>query len=149
MGARRALVPVVCMFASGAVFELGIVAQSPQSTLVAFVVSAALLGACEASFWTTAVELGGSLGGTAAGTLNTGGNAGGTLSPYLTPLLSGFFTAHFGADTGWRLGLAVAGAIAAVGAILWWGVDPAKRADASLEASRPTRDEAWKQAPAS
>src|SRR5208282_2980873 len=104
--------------------------KTPQTTLVAFALSAALLGACEAGFWTTAVELGGSFGGTAAGMLNTGGNAGGALSPYLTPLLSGFFAQQYGADSGWRLGLAVAGAIVAVGGALWWGVDPARDAHA-------------------
>jgi len=122
--ARRAFVPVVGMFASGAVFELGVLEKSPQLTLLAFAVSAALLGTCEAPFWTTAVELGGSSGGTAAGMMNTGGNAGGTLSPYLTPLLSSFFAQVYGADVGWRLGLAVAGAIVALGGVLWWGVEP-------------------------
>jgi ACS family glucarate transporter-like MFS transporter len=126
---RRAIVPVLGMFASGAVFEAGILARSPQATLLAFAMSAALLGMCEAPFWTTAVELGGSAGGTAAGMLNTGGNAGGTLSPYLTPLLSSFFTIHYGADVGWRLGLAVAGAIVALGGILWWGVGPGGEAE--------------------
>ena len=97
------------MIASGSVFELGLLAPSARVTLVAFVVSAALLGLCEAGFWTTVVELGGPFGGTAAGLMNTGGNAGGTLSPYLTPLLSGFFRNRYGAGSGWRLGLAIAG----------------------------------------
>ena len=64
---RRALVPVIGMIASGSVFELGLLAPSAQGTLVAFVVAAALLGLCEAGFWTTVVELGGPFGGTAAG----------------------------------------------------------------------------------
>jgi MFS family permease len=125
--ARRAFVPVLGMLSSAAVFEVGIMAPSPRSTLIAFAVSAALLGACEAPFWTTAVELGGSSGGTAAGMMNTGGNAGGTLSPYLTPLLSGFFTQKYGSEAGWRLGLAVAGGIVALGAVLWWGVHPGQK----------------------
>ncbi len=119
------------MFASGAVFELGVLGTSPQLTLLAFAVSAALLGTCEAPFWTTAVELGGASGGTAAGMMNTGGNAGGTLSPYLTPLLSSFFTHLYGPDSGWRLGLAVAGGIVALGGLLWWGVDPGQEAGAT------------------
>ncbi len=134
--ARRALVPVVGMFASGAVFELGVLEKSPQWTLLAFAVSAAILGTCEAPFWTTAVELGDSSGGTAAGMMNTGGNAGGTLSPYLTPLLSGFFTKLYGPETGWRLGLAVAGGIVALGGLLWWGVDPGQEAAATPAVDR-------------
>jgi len=137
--ARRAFVPVLGMFASGGVFELGILGKTPQTTFAAFAVSAALLGACEAAFWTTAVELGGSFGGSAAGMLNTGGNAGGALSPYLTPLLSGFFAQQHGADWGWRLGLAVAGAIVAVGGALWWGVDPARDAHATPPDPEPRR----------
>ncbi len=123
---RRALVPVIGMIASGSVFELGLLATSAQDTLVAFVVAAALLGLCEAGFWTTVVELGGPFGGTAAGLMNTGGNAGGTLSPYLTPLFSTFFVTHYGDDVGWRLSLAIAGAIVVAGAALWWGVIPSK-----------------------
>jgi ACS family glucarate transporter-like MFS transporter len=136
--ARRAFVPVVAMFASGAVFELGILARSPQSTVVAFAVSAALLGACEAPFWTTAIELGGSLGGTAAGMMNTGGNAGGTLSPYFTPLLSIFFAHLYGADAGWRLGLSVAGGMAVIGGALWWGVDAGQQADGKSSDGGPS-----------
>jgi len=134
--ARRALVPVLGMIASGVVFELGLLGNTAQTTLAAFVVSAALVGACEGAFWTTVVELGGPFGGTAAGLMNTGGNAGGTLSPYLTPLMSGFFAQRYGADSGWRLGLALAGIIVVVGAALWWGVDPDQSADAKSSPDR-------------
>jgi MFS family permease len=114
----------VGMIASGTVFELGLLAPNAQVTLVAFVIAAALLGLCEAGFWTTVVELGAPFGGTAAGLMNTGGNAGGTLSPYFTPLISGFFQTHYGAESGWRLGLAIAGVVVIAGAGLWWGVRP-------------------------
>jgi MFS family permease len=120
---RRALVPVIGLFGSGAVFELGLLASDPQATLAAFAVAAALIGACEGAFWTTAVQLGGRFGGTTGALMNTVGNAGGTLSPFLTPVLSGFFAATYGEDSGWRLGLAVAGVIVMLGAVLWWGID--------------------------
>jgi MFS family permease len=121
--ARRAFVPVLGMVSSGIVFELGLLANTAGSTMAAFTVAAALIGACEGAFWTTIVGLGGRFGGTAAALMNTGGNAGGTLSPYLTPLLSVFFAKQYGADSGWRLGLALAGIVAVTGAALWWGVD--------------------------
>ena len=124
--ARRCLVPLLGMFASGVVFELGLLAANPQVTFAAFAVSAAFLGACEAAFWTTAVELGGPYGGTAAGLMNTGGNAGGAISPYLTPLLSGLIAEQYGADLGWRLGLAVAGIIVFAGGALVVVHPPAK-----------------------
>jgi MFS family permease len=122
--ARRALVPVLGLLAAGGIFEMGVWAASPQTTLVAFALAAALIGACEGTFWTTGVDLGGRLGGTAAGLMNTGGNAGGALSPYLTPLVSELMTKQYGADLGWRLGLSLAGIIAVAGAALWWGVIP-------------------------
>jgi ACS family glucarate transporter-like MFS transporter len=124
--ARRCLVPLLGMFAAGIVFELGLLAANPQVTFAAFAVAAAFVGACEAAFWTTAVELGGPFGATAAGLMNTGGNAGGAISPYLTPLLSGLIAERYGADFGWRLGLAVAGIIVFVGGGLWWFIHPPK-----------------------
>ena len=135
--ARRAIVPVLGMITSGAVFELGLLAPSPRITLVAFVLAAGLLGFCEAGFWTTAVELGGRFGGTAAGLMNTGGNAGGTLSPWLTPVFSGLLAAHYGTDLGWRLSLAIAGAVVVAGAALWWGVDPPHDTDRKPEKPDP------------
>jgi MFS family permease len=120
---RRAVVPVLGMIGSGVVFELGLLGPDARTTLVAFTLSAALLGLCEAAFWTTVVELGHPFGGTAAGLMNTGGNAGGTLSPALTPLLSSFFAARYGPDLGWRLGLGIAGIIVIAGAAFWWGIE--------------------------
>ncbi len=139
--ARRALVPMLGMLAAGGVFELGLIAASPRTTLVAFAFAAAFIGACEGAFWTTAVELGGQYGGTAAGLMNTGGNAGGALSPYLTPLLSTYFTVRYGPDLGWRLGLAVAGIVSVAGAGLWFGITPpSKILNLTSDAERPPPD---------
>jgi ACS family glucarate transporter-like MFS transporter len=112
------------MFLSGGIFEVGLLASNAQVTLAAFVLSAGLLGLCEAAFWTTAVELGGAFGGTAAGLMNTGGNAGGAISPYLTPLLGDLIARQYGVELGWRLALAVAGIIVFAGGTLWWMIMP-------------------------
>jgi MFS transporter, ACS family, D-galactonate transporter len=125
--ARRGLVPIIGMFASGAVFELGLLTRHPQLTVAAFMLSAAFLGLCEAAFWTTAIELGGCFGGTAAGLMNTGGNAGGAISPYLTPLLSSLIARYSSPDLGWRLALAVAGFIVFAGGALWWTIHPERQ----------------------
>jgi MFS transporter, ACS family, D-galactonate transporter len=125
--ARRGLVPLLGMVASGGAFELGLLASNPQATIAAFVLSAALLGLCEAAFWNTAVELGGPYGGSAAGLMNTGGNAGGAISPYLTPFLSDLIARQYGADVGWRLALAVAGIIVFAGGGLWLFVHPPRQ----------------------
>ena len=121
---RRAVVPVVGMIASGLTFEVGLLASDPHITLVSLAISAALIGACEGSFWTTSVELGGRYGGTTAGLMNTGCNLGGTMSPYVTPVMSEIFAQYYGQDLGWRLSLALAGVIVMAGASLWWGINP-------------------------
>jgi MFS family permease len=130
---QKAMVPVLGMIASGAVFELGLLGPDARITLAAFTLSAGLLGLCEAGYWTTVVELGYPFGGTAAGLMNTGGNAGGTLSPALTPLLSGFFAARYGPDLGWRLSLGLAGIIVIAGAAFWWGIDLEKPSSRNQE----------------
>ena len=79
------------MIASGLVFEVGVVSTDSDVMVTAFVLSAGLLGMCEAAFWTAIVELGMPRGGLAAGLMNMGGNAGGLLSPVVTPLLSAQF----------------------------------------------------------
>jgi MFS family permease len=126
---RRSFVPMLGMFAAGAVFELGLLCADTRITLVAFAAAAAFIGTCEGASWTTVVELGGRFGGTAAALMNTGGNAGGTLSPYLTPLLSAYFAQQFGEGLGWRMGLSVAGAISVLGGAMWWGVDSFRSPD--------------------
>ncbi|HET6324760.1 MAG TPA: MFS transporter, partial [Planctomycetaceae bacterium] len=77
---RRGLVAAWGMVASGVVFELGLLGSDSRVMVSAFAISAALLGMCEAAFWTTIVQLGRTRGGLAAGMMNLGGNAGGFLS---------------------------------------------------------------------
>ncbi|WP_373652147.1 MFS transporter [Schlesneria sp. DSM 10557] len=121
---RRAIVPVIGMIASGAVFELGLITSDPQLTFISLAIASALIGACEGPFWTTSVELGGRYGGITGSLMNTVGNLGGTISPYITPWLGALFAARYGEVLGWKMSLAVAGAIVIVGALLWWGIDP-------------------------
>src|SRR4029453_13350596 len=85
-------------------------------TWTCFAVAMAAVGACEGTFWTMAVELGGARGGFAAGILNTGGNAGGAVAPKLTPVLSKMF--------GWQAGFALAIVPCVIGALCWIGIDP-------------------------
>lgn len=132
---RRSIVPVAGMIASGVVFEMGLLASNPQVTVAAFAIAAALIGACEGSFWTMSVALGGRFGATTAGLMNTGCNLGGTLSPLLTPLMSTFFAERFGADQGWRISLSVAGIIVMAGAFLWLGIRAPEKKEAQMEAA--------------
>jgi ACS family glucarate transporter-like MFS transporter len=119
---RRRLVPGLGMVASGVVFELGLLSADSRIMIITFILSAGLLGMCEAAFWTTIVELGTPRGGLAAGLMNMGGNAGGMLSPFATPLLSACFGSLYGKELGWRISLAIAGAVSVLGALMWFGV---------------------------
>jgi MFS transporter, ACS family, D-galactonate transporter len=127
--ARRRLVPLLGMIASGLVFEIGAASGDSTAMLVTFTLSAGLLGMCEAAFWTTIVELGLPRGGLAAAVMNFGGNAGGLLSPVITPWLSERLGAIYGTSAGWRASLMVAGAVAIVGAVMWIGVKSPRMAE--------------------
>jgi ACS family glucarate transporter-like MFS transporter len=118
----RVIVPMGGMLFSAVFLGLGVAAavngKEPIWIVTAFSLAMAALGGSEATFWSTAVELGGRRGGTAAAILNTGGNAGGVLSPVLTPWI--------GERYGWPVALGVAGASCLVGAALWLGVRTAR-----------------------
>lgn len=135
----RAIVPAGGLVLGALLVLPGIATPVPAVTLACFAVAMAAVGACEGTFWTLAIELGGARGGAAAGLLNTGGNAGGILSPVLTPYISAIF--------GWRAGFGLASFVCLMGAFCWLGVDPAAHASDessgdAVEAGEAIRDEA-------
>jgi MFS family permease len=132
--ARRRVVPFVGLAGSGAIIVWVQLSGNTSWLLPAFVASAALLGASESAFWTTANELGGRLGGTTGGFMNCGGNVGGVISPTLTPWLAGQFGNYYGESIGWSISLSFAGAISIVGALFWLGV---KLPDESFDPQTP------------
>jgi dipeptide/tripeptide permease len=111
------------MMASAVLLGLGILDNRLAWVVVCFTLAMGALGACEAPFWVTGVELGGRRGGLSAAVLNAGGNVGGMLGPLLTPVISKFF--------GWQASLGVAGVVCAIGAALWWWIHPAARRTAA------------------
>ncbi len=132
-GARRgrAAVAIGGMAGSAALLLVGILAVKTAWIVAAFSISMAYMGATEAAFWTTAVELGGRRGGTAAAIMNTGGNFGGLLAPIVTPYFSKYF--------GWQNGLAVACVFAALGAVLWGWVRPPTSSSPPAQVRSETR----------
>jgi MFS family permease len=118
----HSLVPRVGMTASSVLLLIGIFATQPFWIVLWFTLSLGVLGLCEGAFWTTAVELGGTLGGTAAAIMNTGGNGIGLLAPMITPWVS--------ARLGWTWGIGLGALIGLLGALCWWRIDPTERESA-------------------
>jgi hypothetical protein len=96
---------------------LGVAAREPFWIVTLFALAMFALGASESSFWQAAVVLGGPRGGTAAAIMNTGGNGIGLLAPLLTPVIS--------TALGWQWGICIGGIVGFIGALCWWGIDPA------------------------
>jgi MFS family permease len=111
-----ALVPKVCMVGSALLLLLGLAARQQAWIVIWFTLSLGMLGLCEASFWTIAVEVGGKKGGTAAAIMNTGGNAVGLLAPMLTPFIA--------SALGWKWGIGLGAMVAVLGALCWFGIKP-------------------------
>ncbi len=119
----RAIVPIMGMILGALLLGLGIIAKQPLWIVAWFSLALGVVGACEGSFWSTAVELGGRRGGTTAAIVNTGGNGGGLLAPVLTPWVSKYF--H------WQWGIGLGGLICLLGALCWFWIDPAEREPAA------------------
>src|SRR2546426_2846073 len=100
------------MVLSAFLLGLGLMSQAPAAIVFWFALSMGAVGACEAAFWLTAVELGGTRGGSAAAIINTGGNGIGLLAPLFTPAIS--------ASLGWKWGISIGGLIAILGGVCWW-----------------------------
>ena len=119
----RAIVPLVGMITGAVLLGLGLIVKDPMWIVAWFSLALGAVGACEGSFWSTAVELGGSRGGTAAAIVNTGGNGGGLLAPVVTPWVSQYF--H------WQLGISLGGIVCFLGALCWLWIDPRENLESS------------------
>ncbi|MEW6157714.1 MAG: MFS transporter [Verrucomicrobiota bacterium] len=120
----RTLVPLVGMLLGAAMLVAGVFAKHPMAIVTWFSLALGVVGACEGSFWSTAVELGGGRGGTTAAVVNTGGNAGGLLAPVVTPWISQLF--------GWHIGITLGGVICLLGALCWCWINPDESPEENL-----------------
>jgi MFS family permease len=120
--AARTLVPKIGMFVSAGLLVCGIFAQERVWIVSAFTASLGVLGLCEASFWTVAVNLGKQRGGTSAAIMNTGGNGIGLLAPMVTPWL--------GSHLGWQWGLGTGAVVGIAGGLCWFGIKAQESAKA-------------------
>src|SRR2546430_13613696 len=105
------------MIAGAGLLGLGVAAKDPAWIVAWFSLALGAVGACEGSFWSTAVEVGGRLGGTTAAIGNTRGNGGGILAPVITPWGK--------KDFYWPIGIRVRRQVCLPGALCWVLVTPA------------------------
>ena len=117
----RLLAGMSGMAGAGCAIAVGAFANSTLLAIVSLSVGAGCLYFAVGAYWASTSDLSKAHAGTLSGLMNTGANLGGALSPSLTPWMA--------AQWGWPIALAVAGAVALVGAVLWLKIDPAKALD--------------------
>lgn len=128
-GLGRGWVPLVGMIAGGLLVLGGVMTRDPVWSVTWFSLALGVVGTCEGTFWSTAIDLGRGQGGTAAAIVNTGGNAGGFLAPILTPWISR--TIH------WQAGIGLGGVICLLGALCWLGIGSTNQDETSGKERSP------------
>jgi len=117
----RLLAGMSGMAGAGCAIAAGAFADSSLVAIASLSIGAGCLYFAVGAYWASTSDLSKAHAGALSGLMNTGANLGGALSPSLTPWMA--------AQWGWPIALAVAGAVALVGAVLWLLIDPAKALD--------------------
>ena len=114
----RAVAGMTGMVLAGCAIALGGVVDSPFLAITSLSFGAGWLYFAVGAYWASTTDLSKAHAGTLSGLMNTGANIGGAISPTLTPWL-----AH---QWGWPVSLGVAAAVAIVGGLIWFKIDPGK-----------------------
>jgi ACS family glucarate transporter-like MFS transporter len=122
----RLLAGMSGMAGAGCAIAAGAFADSSLVAIASLSIGAGCLYFAVGAYWASTSDLSKAHAGALSGLMNTGANLGGALSPSLTPWMA--------AQWGWPIALAVAGAVALVGAVLWLKIDPQRQWTAN---SRP------------
>ncbi|HMD83236.1 MAG TPA: MFS transporter [Terriglobia bacterium] len=121
----RRSVPVPALALAAGSLLLGAHTRSAILAAASLTISTALVLVTEGPYWAAMTQISGPHSGTGGGVMNFGCNLGGMMSPVITPWLA--------ARVGWEMALALAAALAIVGALLWLGIniDPAEEKPAT------------------
>lgn len=114
--AGRAMAGTTGMTLAGCAVAIGGFIDSPFIGIASLSIGAGCLYFAVGAYWASTTDLSKTHAGTLSGLMNTGANIGGAISPSLTPWIA----AHWG----WPVSLATAGAVALVGALLWFWIKP-------------------------
>jgi MFS transporter, ACS family, glucarate transporter len=120
----RLLAGMTGMACAGCAIAVGAFVDSAGMAIASLSLGAGCLYFAVGAYWASTSDLSNTHAGTLSGLMNTGANLGGALSPSLTPWMA--------AQWGWSVALAVAGAIALLGAALWLKIDLSKKLDGDL-----------------
>jgi sugar phosphate permease len=111
----RRIVPIVSLTTSAILLYIGANLNEPIAVAAVLSLALGFASASDASFWASAIELGGREAGAACGIMNTGGNVGGFVAPILTPFIASF--------AGWTWGLYFGSIVVLVGVVTWLFID--------------------------
>lgn len=111
---RRA-VPLPALLVASGFLVIGARTGSTILAVASLTLSTVLVLVTEGPFWATMTQLSAPQSGAGGGVMNFGSNLGGMLSPAVTPWLA--------SRLGWEMALTITALLAALGALLWMGVE--------------------------
>jgi ACS family glucarate transporter-like MFS transporter len=126
--AGRCILPGVALALTAGLLVVGSRAHDAQTAALVLACGAGILYLAQSSFWAVSADIAGEYTGIVGGMMNMGGQIGGACTASLTPLLAKWF--------GWDASFLTAAALALVGGVVWFAIDPnrqlavAPRADA-------------------
>ena len=115
----RCGVAIVGIALSGVFIALGTQAADARLASVVLAGGAGALYLSQSSFWSVTSDIAGRSAGSVSGLMNMGNQIGGAITASLTPWLA----KHFG----WGTSFFVAAGLCAVGALIWFVVDPSEK----------------------
>jgi ACS family glucarate transporter-like MFS transporter len=118
----RVLAGLPGMACAGLAIAAGAFADSPFIAVACLSLGAGCLYFAVGAYWASTSDLSKTHAGALSGLMNTGANLGGALSPSLTPWMA--------SQWGWPIALAIAGAVALLGAVIWLKIDLTERSEA-------------------
>ena len=107
----------------------GVNAQSTGAAVTLMSLALGCSAISDVTFWAAAIDVAGNEVGSVCGVVNAGGNVGGLIAPVLSPLIA--------ASLGWSSALYFGSLAAAVGFMLWLGVDATREINYSVSETQP------------